>query len=90
MFHTFAFALVSADQEHVALKGKVVNTAGRPVPHSEVGLMQGNAHWRTFTDSEGTFVFHGDLNGSVQINSGGVHLEIPDVKAAANTKIIIP
>jgi hypothetical protein len=90
LFHTFAFALVPADQQHLALKGTVVNTAGRPVPYSEVGLVQGNVHWRTFTDSKGTFMFHGDLDGPVQINSGGVHIQVPDVHAAANTKIIIP
>lgn len=81
LYKSFAFALVPANSQEVAVKGTLTDTAGKPIAAAEVTLQEGAAKYRTFTNSKGGYAFFGQIIGPATITGGGVSRELPQSTA---------
>jgi len=58
-----SFMFAPAPLPTPSARGKMLDTAGKPVPHKEVNLVVGRKVWRTFTNMKGEYVFYGTPKG---------------------------
>jgi hypothetical protein len=79
VYNTFAFALVSSTGQEVGLDGALLDRSGKPVPFTEVTLIENNIQHRTFTNAKGEYRFLGHISGParIQVHTIGVDRIFP-------------
>ena len=72
MYQTFAFEVVPVTQLEVGINGTLVDAAGKPLPQTEVTLVEKGITHRTFTNGKGEYTFFGSIRGPVTVQADGV------------------
>jgi hypothetical protein len=85
VYKSFAFVLVPATSQEVAVKGTLALASGKPIGAAEVTLEQGGATYRTFTNPRGEYSFFGHITGPATIRGGGISRDIP---ASVETRVV--
>src|SRR5262249_2533760 len=86
IYNTFLFVIDSLTGQEVGLDGKLLDRRGKPVPFTEVSLVEmprrlqagevsNNIEHRTFTNAKGEYRFLGHISGPARIRAQAIGID---------------
>jgi hypothetical protein len=82
IYNSFAFAVVPAVNQPVALRGVLITSDGRPLSYTSVIMSRAGKDHFTITNAKGEFTFYGDKTGSARIRTLDIDRNIEQLETA--------
>ena len=85
IYNTFVFYIVPVAEQEIGVDGTIVNSSGKPLPFTEVTLVENGIQHRTFTNAKGEYKFIGRVTGParIQVQALGFNQMFPHTGSTA-------